>query len=417
MYVPRRPWWRDSLSHEPLPRNVTSEQLRYAAQALRDEVDYQLTVTTTRGGAASVAPQALPFGMQVTWGTERARENRPMTLPIVVDRFREFVEKMRIALEVSHIVIAIDEIDKIADVDAAAQFLDGVKVLFGTSGCIFLTSVSLEALTNFQRRGLPAHESLDNSFDDVISVEAMKWESAKDLLARRIIGLPVAFGALCFVLSGGLPRELLRVTRRMIEVSAADGSLTLDSLGRQLMNAEYLDKATSTATALASCDPSPDVEEMSAYVSDLCARLDEGENVRADKSVEFQHGQGQGNASARRLMDYLIAYGFFRSTLMEIFGSSLSPDAIGKAENPDASYSFDRLAAARRSFSLGPAAADVAIRRVRDAWGLASSTARLQYEAPPSRAQPGPTPTGSPTSGTPGFASRPPVADPSFDQS
>jgi hypothetical protein len=33
----------------------------------------------------------------------------------------------------------------------------------------------------------------------------------RDLLNRRVIGFPVEFIALCYVLSGGLPKDLLRV--------------------------------------------------------------------------------------------------------------------------------------------------------------------------------------------------------------
>ncbi len=63
-------------------------------------------------------------------------------------------------------------------------------------------------------------------------INPLDLREAGDLLDRRVIGLPYAFIVLCYVLSGGLPRDLLRIARAIFITSgfAASGGRAPDKL-------------------------------------------------------------------------------------------------------------------------------------------------------------------------------------------
>src|SRR5439155_21212139 len=85
----------------------------------------------------------------------------------------------------------------------------------------FLVSVSDEALTSFERRGLPLRDVFDSSFDEIIRVEPLRYEDSRRLLYRRVVGLTEPYIALCHCLSGGLARDLIRAARQVVRAAAA----------------------------------------------------------------------------------------------------------------------------------------------------------------------------------------------------
>jgi energy-coupling factor transporter ATP-binding protein EcfA2 len=364
---------------------------------LRDQIDYQLSSTTTRGITASLALQGAPFSTDVTWSEASEREWRPMTMPLIVERFRHLVGRMVAQLDrVTKVVICIDELDKMEDAEQAAQFLNDVKAIFCEKS-IFIVSVSQEALASFQRRGLPIRDAFDSAFDYIVEVRPLDWLSSKLLLARRLgDDCPVAFGALCFSLSGGLPRDLVRVTRRLFDLAnQRPTTATLSDLGRRLVLLELRDKVSSTSTTLAGKNPTEDVEDALRVVGDLLSRTEDDVTVShdlaswsstlvennswrreprglqpansrgADERVSERHGP-----STLQMVRYLETYCLFSQTLLDIFTDSLDADDIRSFEDPKSPRNYDRIAFARRQFVFGPAAARAAILRVREAWGL-----------------------------------------------
>jgi hypothetical protein len=71
-------------------------------------------------------------------------------------------------------------------------------------------------------------------------IEPLGLREAGDLLDRRVIRLPAAFTALCYVLSGGLPRDLLRVARAIFTTygDRARTQLELAEATRNIINDE-----------------------------------------------------------------------------------------------------------------------------------------------------------------------------------
>ncbi len=117
------------------------------------------------------------------------------------------------------IVIGIDEIDKI-DADMARRFLNDIKAIFSMPNCLYLVSVSDEALEVFERRVLLGRTAFDSAFDEIIRVQPLNFDSCRHLLRRRIAGIPDSLIAFCQVMSGGLPRDMIRATRSIMDVCA-----------------------------------------------------------------------------------------------------------------------------------------------------------------------------------------------------
>ncbi|ANZ38555.1 hypothetical protein BBK82_23325 [Lentzea guizhouensis] len=169
--------------------------------------------THTEGWSGKVSG---PRGTDLGVSRSLARTEQPWTHPEVVQRLRDFLELVVEVLEVepiglSGIVVGIDELDKIADPDDAHRFLNEIKGIFGVEHCLFLVSVSDDALTAFERRGMPARDAFDSAFTSMIHVRPFTLEQSRTWLAQRALGIPEPFVWLCHCLSGGLPRDLGRV--------------------------------------------------------------------------------------------------------------------------------------------------------------------------------------------------------------
>ncbi|GAA4635856.1 hypothetical protein GCM10023196_083190 [Actinoallomurus vinaceus] len=175
---------------------------------------------------------AVPGGAQLgrTVGKQLAQQR--LSLPEIVDQYREFASKASGWWRELHrgegkLVIGIDEIDKIRDASSAEQFINDVKAIFGTPNCLYLVSVSDEALIGFHQRSPALRAAVDTAFDEMVRVERLSLTDVRELLRRRVAGISDLFIALCHVLSGGLPRDVLRTARALVEVRSGErGEIT-----------------------------------------------------------------------------------------------------------------------------------------------------------------------------------------------
>ena len=204
--------------------------------------------TETRGYSGTLGG---PMGSGVNVSGGQSLTEQMMTMPELVDDYCDFVERVVAALgevispekkkdrksgegedakskrgkdrkskkgpsprnsEV-RLVIGIDEMDQIEDVRAADLFLTELQFFFGTSNCVYLVSISPKALAAADEQGVPTRNSASAIFDEIVWVDPLDLIKARDLLNGRVIGLPDAFIKLCYVLSGGLPKDLLRIAR------------------------------------------------------------------------------------------------------------------------------------------------------------------------------------------------------------
>lgn len=193
------------------------------AQARLDRLHFQRTDTRGFGGTLG---GPLGTGLNVT-GT-RAFTEQVMTLPELIDDYCDFVARVVAALQQAlrkpgkaycgdrpdvRLVIGIDNMDQIEDALSANKFLTELGALFGMPNCVHIVSVSPDILAATTQRMVPLRTTAGGMFDEMIWVEPLNFTQAAQLLNRRVLGFSDSFIALCYVLSGGLPCDLLRIAR------------------------------------------------------------------------------------------------------------------------------------------------------------------------------------------------------------
>ncbi|HXS32919.1 MAG TPA: ATP-binding protein [Solirubrobacterales bacterium] len=187
----------------------------------------------------------LPAGGEA--GLEASSElvEQRMSFPDVVNEFRGFLQQVSVGPGARQVRICIDELDKMSDEDAR-RFLNEIKVVFRVSGCFFLISISEDAMSFFERRGLPIRDVFDSSFDSVLQIPQLEFEDSRRLLDRRIVELPQPFACLLHCISGGLPRDLIRAARDLVELPKGT---SLEEASQKLIGDELICKAGATKVA------------------------------------------------------------------------------------------------------------------------------------------------------------------------
>jgi hypothetical protein len=171
-------------------------------------------------------------------GGKRARQlaENPITLPELVDSYRQFAEQVATWLHTSparlprpfrhistrlrasrRLMICIDEVDRISTAEAAESFINDIKAIFGIKHCLYLVTVSEEALAGFERRLVQLRPALDSAFDEVLRLDVFNVGQSVELLRRHVVGFPDIFISLCHCLAGGIPRDLVREARALLD--------------------------------------------------------------------------------------------------------------------------------------------------------------------------------------------------------
>jgi hypothetical protein len=219
----------------------------------------------------------VPFGAKGGIKSATMLSQYQLSLPEIVADYRAFIEFISNKYK---IIIGIDELDKISSNDKAYHFLNEIKGIFDIKGCYYLVSVSENAMSNFNRRGMPFRDVFDSSFDDIICIDYFNFESSKKLIERRIIGMPVPFMCLCYLMSGGLARDLIRVYRDLIDILELNpNDNTLSFLSRYLIKKEIMLKVNAIKV---------DVKEINPQDSNFIHQIIE-EIYQLEKSVEMDY--------------------------------------------------------------------------------------------------------------------------------
>jgi hypothetical protein len=198
--------------------------------------------------SSSWGPTLMPASfLSFAWSRGKQRAEQPAGLPALVAQFRAYSQQVaewnwdrnrvrsRVSNEakrqgqvqrpvhrqdqegVGRVIICIDEMDKIRDSDRAEQFLNNIKAIFDVPGCLYLVAISEDAMTVFASQTPAIRTAFDSAFDEIISVPPMEFPDARQLLQLRTTGVPLPFLALCHVLAGGVPRELIRAARALMQ--------------------------------------------------------------------------------------------------------------------------------------------------------------------------------------------------------
>jgi hypothetical protein len=216
------------------------ESIARRTQRHLEDLRFQRTYSSSWGPALTPA-SFLSFA----WSRGRERAEQPAGLPALVAQFRAYSQQVaewnwdrnrsQASNEarghgqvqrpaqgqgqegVGRVIICIDEMDKIRDSDRAEQFLNNIKAIFDVPGCLYLVAISEDAMTVFASQTPAIRTAFDSAFDEIISVPPMEFPDARQLLQLRTTGVPLPFLALCHVLAGGVPRELIRAARALMQ--------------------------------------------------------------------------------------------------------------------------------------------------------------------------------------------------------
>ncbi|HKF82756.1 MAG TPA: hypothetical protein VKB23_07330 [Solirubrobacterales bacterium] len=337
----------DSLSRDP---NVHT-----AIQRLR-QIWFQQSFSQGWSGGFKV-----PVGIEGGLSGSTELSEQQLSLPDIVDLFREFLGQVAEGREVR---IGIDELDKMDD-ESARRFLNELKVVFRVSDCFFFLSISEEAMSHFERRGLHIRDVFDSSLDAVVQVPHLQFKVSQELLERRIVELPQPFSALLHCLSGGLPRDLIRAARDLVgleqemPLTEAAARLLRDNLRAKVDAARVVCRIVELEegpTALAAwVDRVSEANFDPADLLEVCREFDEtllGLDSAGQTTEPAAH-----RAELRALGAQLAAFVYYAATLLEFFGKftarEYATQAIFGGRNHGQEPLVDQLAAASQALSAG----------------------------------------------------------------
>ncbi|MDQ4032145.1 MAG: CobW-like GTP-binding protein [Actinomycetota bacterium] len=354
----------DQSTSSQVAKEEAMARLRIEADDKLKEIEWQQTYSTGWSGSLKLPGGIAAAEAAKTSGRQLTRRQR--TYPQIVDDLRTFLSH---AAAGGRVLIGIDELDKIESAGAAQAFLNDLKALFGIDRCFFLISVSEDALGDFQRRALGFRNVFDSSFDDIVRVPYLSAADSMLLLERRVIGLPSLFVLLCHCLSGGLPRDLIRVARNLIELDAS--VLTSADISRVcvvLVQQELAANAEAVAIVGRIDRLHPDGSPMLLWANQLaelaghelldhCRAFLAGNRILGgsdDTSVELRMARARSAA----LTLEMLTLAYYYATVVDFFTGKCSDEALEKlSAQENGSSIVDRLAKARQALAVHPAVA------------------------------------------------------------
>lgn len=323
------------------------------------DIWFQQSFTTGWSGTFKMPVGGLEAGLDKS----RDLAKQQMSLPDIVSEIRRLVKKIA---ENRQVRIGIDELDKIEPPEAAWRFMNEIKVLFLIPGCFFLVSVSEDAMSSFQRRGLPFRDVFDSSFDDVVPVGYLDTAHAIALVERRIVGLRVPFVLLCHCMAGGLARDLIRAARDVVTLNArSPGDSNLSEICGRLVRADLTGKGEAAMVACRRLSPG----RRSALISwlheasrrpwtsaEILAWLDRAEtNLRSLQLWNVSTVDGAADSvAAVAIATEFAAFALFSATLLEVFVTERPSEFWAAAAAGEGSGRIDELVKARQDFSVDP---------------------------------------------------------------
>jgi len=263
-------------------------------------------------------------GLEIGRRRSRQLAEQPLSLPEIVDGYREFAAQVVRWWRGQHgdrakLLIGIDEVDRIADPALAEQFLNEIKAIFGVQHCVYLVSVSEEALANFERRVVRMRTVFDSAFDHVVRLQPLNLTESVRLLRRRLTGVPDRFLVLCHCLAGGMPRDVLRTARTMLDVHRESlGASSLTTIATKLVAAEVEALKRGFLGQIATAPPDRTAQRLADLLADAEWPGATGSAIR--EAVERDLGTQPGSAPS--LAGGLLFY----ATVLEVF--TQQPDIV-----------------------------------------------------------------------------------------
>lgn len=326
------------------------------------------------------------------------------SLPDIVASMREFLELL--ATPANPVIIAVDELDKVASDVTAAQFLNDLKGIFGVRDCFYLVSVSEEALSNFELRGFPFRDAFDSAFDEVLHLRPLTYPESRRLLQRRVVGLSAAYLCLCQCLAGGLPRDLVRVARDLVETGRGTGTVgprrEMCNVVAALVQIDLRSRADAAVIALRRTSAQLAIEPMALWINQISSCLTGwGMAMHGDRDVPASglragellqlcgcypaavytikpadaatSGAEGAAATVSRLGLMLAGFLYYLATVIELFRDDRTKSELQELDEsagPAAIRQVEHLARARQAFAVSPVIAWQQISDFRASWDM-----------------------------------------------
>lgn len=373
-----RRWWQRARPPEKPP--LAAQAREYLSRLREDK-----TITS---GTSLSSPG--PHGIKLGWQKGSSVRYVPWTLPELVRYARRFMEDVarEFCTSSQAVVVGIDEIDRIGSVQHAERFIGEIKAVFGIERCFFLVAVAEDVGSLFAQRATSGRSILENAFDTIISVEPLNLAEASDLLVKRVPGFTDSFVYLVHALSGGLPRELIRVSRRLVEVNQelreqpghyprlSELSVVLvreevmealratrNQLSRLALSPAWTDRLECLRIASESLRPGLTVSKKQTYqIIEGLSRLSAPESAR----LGDRHGGPVHPHKASHIIDDLAAFAYFSLAVIDAFDEgnfSLGSVTTRTTAGPPGSY--EELALARAELSVSTESSRSMLRRFR----------------------------------------------------
>ncbi|WP_034609303.1 P-loop NTPase fold protein [Cellulomonas sp. URHD0024] len=326
-------------------------QLRAVAE-LR-EVRLQQSFTSSHEGSVTFSPVSL-FSASAKRASEETVAPHVEGYAELVGRFRRLLRDLG---ENCSILVAIDELDKLEDVDDVAEFLNNLKGIFGVPGVLYITTISLEAAASFKRKGAPLREAFDSCFDEVVVLNALGYQDTRRLLNSRVVGMPRPFKALLHGLSGGLPREIVRLARRLQVTADSNQKIDLESAAATLARADLQGRLDVLDLLGLLSDPESALSRVVAVARSALEQAGPGSRLTAQDergAVVARPASGApeddvGANTARVAAAFGVAW-----AVMARFTNSLDEPGRRDLECEDSADGIEALAQAARLVNLSP---------------------------------------------------------------
>ncbi|MEO3798273.1 hypothetical protein ABGB14_49460 [Nonomuraea sp. B10E15] len=352
----------------------------------------QIDRTVTRAYTVGLT---MPYGTSGSVNKGSTLKHLPWSLPELVGNLRRFMEDISKDLGASDksVIVTIDEIDRIGSLEKAERFISEIKAVFGIDNCYFLVSVAEDVGTVFGQRALAGKSVFETAFDEVVLVDPLDLDESHLLLQRRVLGFGDAFVYLMHSLSGGLPRELLRCTRRLVEINAEIHHQrgqwpVLQELAVALVNEEMLELLTGARSHISrSCAKAEngyalDLMRVSIHslrkqppsaLGEVRVLLEPLVNIGAlaPPGEPSDSGDSTDNDAPWHTLAMVGVFAHFCLTIAEVFSDGHFDAAMASNARSESSLlSFDELAAIRRELSASYASCQISLERFRRKWGL-----------------------------------------------
>jgi len=241
--------------------------------------------------------------------------------------------------------------------------------------CYFVVAVAEELGLSFSRRGLTDRSVTDNAFDEIISLEPMSLELSRELLTRRVPGFTEPFVQLSFVLSGGLPRDLIRVARRLAELTIeSDYELRLAESAERLIHEEIHEAAIGTRSQIARLslgqEWNPVLDRLRLRAKDLQPEVKSVDLIAILRDLAelprlLPISDPPDMPSPREAVIKLAAFALLDLTTCDLFKEDRFDLTRPRNPTDESSGPFEELATARRELSISAESCRASVEAVR----------------------------------------------------